>query len=165
MNLSCSFDPIIALLFFMVITATNISSINIHQTFHAHTQEQAHTRKCTYSALQTNLYGKKKSLTYDFFQLLHTQPKVREYMLPSLLLPLPLWRSVSWHWRHLGGIMGKCRTSRITVYLLSSPRLTSPRLSSSSYSGATQPNHALSVYWLNGTLAETKHTHNHKYKS
>lgn len=72
-NLSCSFDPIIALLFFMVIAASNILSINIHQTFHthAHTQTQDRVQIC------------KLCFFFFFFQLLHTQQKYRNRLFTS----------------------------------------------------------------------------------
>lgn len=142
-NLSCSFDPIIALLFFMVIAASNILSINIHQTFHthAHTQTQDRVQIC------------KLCFLFFFFSCFILNKSIAiDYSHPPL--PPPLYCAVSQHWWHLGGIMGKCHRSRITVYLLSSLRLTSPRIFSNSYLKETQCNHTLPVSSLNAILLD-----------
>lgn len=95
-----------------------------------------------------------------YIQLPHTVQNDNKCF-PSLLLLSPLFCPVSWHQQHLGGIMGKCHTSRITVYLLSSPRLTSSHRSSSSYSRVTQPIHTSAISSLSATLVETKHRCDH----
>lgn len=95
-----------------------------------------------------------------YLQLLHTVQNDNKCF-PSLLLLSPLFCPVSWHQQHLGGIMGKCHTSRITVYLLSSLRLTSSHRSSSSYSRVTQPIHTPAISSLSATLVEAKHRCDH----
>ena len=140
-NRSYSFDPILALLFFMVITVTNISSINIHQTFYTHTQD-IHTYMQMHLFLtRTNLQSRKKRLIYDVSAALHST-KAWQYCRcfpsppPTSSLPLCLMTLAAF-----GGIMGKCHTSRIIVYLLCSLHLTSPRLASSAHLRATLLHH------------------------
>lgn len=143
-NLSCSFDPIIALLFFMVIAASNILSINIHQTFHTHAHTHKHRIGCRFVNYVFFLF---------FFSCFILNKSIAiDYSHPPL--PPPLYCTVSQHWWHLGGIMGKCHRSRITVYLLSSLRLTSPCIFSNSYLKETQCNHTLPVSSLNAILLD-----------
>lgn len=123
-SLSCSAD---LLLFLKVITALTFYATQAHLSIYASLQ---------YSVLHSSI-GHEKSLMSCDVSIAHStklwRSKLFQLLAPCLFLPPAPCLSISWHWWHLGRIMGKCHSSRIIVYLLCSPHLTSPRLSSGSH--------------------------------